>query len=120
MTFFALVFCDKVIKSEITHLKKHLAHKKGNVPPCTNFSTPVQRDIACLLKEYKDKKYNTIIRTCKIEDELIRTNNRGSEANDDDDIQRVIARPQSQRQQQLDYDRNLIRGRISFHEGGSS
>ena len=56
MTFFALVFCDKVIKSEITHLKKHLAHKKGNVPPCTNFSTPVQRDIACLLKEYKDKK----------------------------------------------------------------
>ncbi|CAO2836261.1 unnamed protein product [Amaranthus hypochondriacus] len=77
--------------------------------------------MASVLKEYKDKKKDIIIRTSKLENELTRANNRGLEDDDDDDdIQLEIARQQSQMQQQFDYDRNLMRGRSSFHEGGSS
>ncbi|CAO2830866.1 unnamed protein product [Amaranthus hypochondriacus] len=115
-------FCDKVIRGGITRLKEHLAHKRGNVAPCTNVSAPVQRDMTSVLKEYKDKKKDKITRTCELENELIRANNRGfkDDDDDDDDIQLEIARQQSRMQQRFDYDRNLRRGRSSFHEGGSS
>ncbi|CAO2822525.1 unnamed protein product [Amaranthus hypochondriacus] len=92
-------FCDKVIRGGITRLKEHLAHKRGNVAHCTNVSAPVQRDMASVLKEYKDKKVDKVIRTSELENELIRANNHGFEDDDDDDdIQLEIARQQSQMQ----------------------
>ena len=63
-------FCDKVIRGGITCLKEHLAHKRGNVAPSTNVSAPVQRDMASVLKEYKDKKKDKIIQIVELEDEL--------------------------------------------------
>ena len=92
-------FCGKVTRGEVTRLKKHLPHKRGDVASCTNVSAQVERNMASLLKDYKDKKKDKIIWIVELEDD------------DDGDIQKEIVRQQSQMQQP---DRNLIRRRKSI------
>ncbi|CAO2816083.1 unnamed protein product [Amaranthus hypochondriacus] len=47
-------FCGKVVTGGITRLKQHLAHKKGDVAPCSMVSGEVRRDMMTLLTSYKD------------------------------------------------------------------
>ncbi|CAO2841240.1 unnamed protein product [Amaranthus hypochondriacus] len=49
-------FCGKVITGGVTRLEQHLAHKKGDVAPCSMVSGEVRRDMMALLTGYKDKK----------------------------------------------------------------
>ncbi|KAJ8424740.1 hypothetical protein Cgig2_027773 [Carnegiea gigantea] len=107
-----------VIRSGITRLKQHLAHKTGDVVPCPDVSAEVKRDMMKLLTEYKEKKRQKTRIARDLEDEITRSFNR----DDYEDAQLAHARYESLEQHRFEHEQRVYRAcrGAHFDEGGSS
>ncbi|KAF7824203.1 hypothetical protein G2W53_022347 [Senna tora] len=117
--------CDKVIKGAITRLKQHMAHFKGQVPPCARMTTTVREGMMKFLKDEKAKKDNSKRR--KEEFEVRLRDDEQDEMEDlmDEDVQMRRATQENIRSQREWEGRQRFKqrtrgGQNVYEEGGGS
>lgn len=114
-------FCGKIINGGITRLKEHLAHKRGDVAPCSSVSVEVKKDMMAVLMNYKDKKRDKQRMQMEVEEELINSIRRAGEESDedDDDPELQYVRQLSRFENEYENTRDVYRGQGSYHNAGA-